>query len=436
MLEMKVGRCGQWLINLDVKLHHNRQFNAVYRALRLTLPLVLIGSIADFIDQAWLQTSGYYYQTLNVSHWLFQLKLLRQYLRLISAGTLGFTAIIMAFAVSFYLVAPITRATADRLLAGMTAVVGLKFLNVSRASVLSLHTVHWVSTNLGTQGILIGILVGLLVGNGYRWALQREQIVRESLSQTVTITSVWLVLLATGGLLWTSTQKASLSSAFLTLVHWPFHLSHFVLGLFGYSSLSGLLQWIGVLGPLATIKGETVQTAQNLAAVMDHPGSVIPHPLTVHTVIGVYANMGGSGMLLALLLAWFLCRPNRAQRRLGSLCLLPTLGNYGVPLMVGLPVMLSPILGIPFILAPLASISLSWLCIRLQWVPAAAYPLATGTPGPLIGYLGTGGHWSALWLALIDLALCTLIYWPFVKWTQLAQRQLMEEAVDHAATHA
>ncbi|KIO96240.1 PTS system, cellobiose-specific IIC component [Levilactobacillus brevis] len=102
-----------------------------------------------------------------------------------------------------------------------------------------------------------------------------------------------------------------------------------------------------MLGPLATT-GQTVETAQNLAAVLLHHGRQLPYPLTVHTVISVYANFGGSGMVLGLLLALFLTRPPRAQRRIGWLSVLPTLGNLNAPLMTGLPVILDPLLGIPF----------------------------------------------------------------------------------------
>jgi len=67
-------------------------------------------------------------------------------------------------------------------------------------------------------------------------------------------------------------------------------------------------------------------------------------------------------------------------------------------------------------------------------VPAAAYPLAVGTPGPLISYLGTSGAWSPLVLALVNLAISTAIYYPFVKWAHIAQTEVMGEATSHETT--
>lgn len=424
-------RIAQRLVAFEVRFQRNRQVNAIHRALRLIFPLILVGSVADFIDQSWLQAGGYYYQTLHVTKWLLQLRLLRQYLRLISAGTLGVAAMIMAFAVSFYLVVPVTRHTRDQLMAGTTAVISLKFFNVNRQSVLSLRPVQWVSANLGLQGIFMGILIGLLVGNTYRWAHLRQKNDEENLGRTLTVTSLWLLGTTALGLLWITVQTVSVNTAFVSSVRWPFQLPHFILGLVGFSILNSLYEWLGVLGPLA-VGGQSIETAQNLASVLNHPGWQVPHPVTLQTVVNVYASFGGTGMLLGLLLAIFLTRATAEQRRIGWFSLLPTIGNFGAPLMTGLPVILSPILGIPFLLAPLACISVSWLCLRLAWVPAVAYPLATGTPGPLLAYLGTSGSWAALLLAVIDLAISVAIYYPFVKLAAVAQEQLQGEATAYA----
>ncbi|WP_407889327.1 PTS transporter subunit EIIC [Levilactobacillus sp. N40-8-2] len=422
----RTGRVGRDLIGFEIKFRRNRQISAIYRALRLIFPVILVGTLADFINQTWLQHSGYYYQTLHVAKWAFQLKLFRQYLGLLSAGTLGLAAILMAFAVSFYLVAPTTPLIADRLMAGVIAIIALKSLNVNRQSVLNTHSVQWLSTNLGLSGILVGVLVGLLVGNGYRWLINHQDPEHKHLEQTVGVVSLWLIVLTGLGFIWVSTQTVSLNAALLALARWPFQLPHTLGTLLGFGLLTGICQWLGILGPIASVGGQSVETAQNLAAVLNHSGWQVPHPITLHTVVDVYATSGGPGMVLALLLAIFLVRHNSAQRRMGWYCLVPTLGNFNAPLMMGLPVIFSPILFLPFILAPVVSITLSWAFLVLHWVPAVAYPLANGTPGILQAFLGTGGSWSALALTVAELAISTAIYYPFVKWAGIA-----EEAVSH-----
>ncbi|KRL93533.1 cellobiose-specific PTS system IIC component [Levilactobacillus hammesii DSM 16381] len=420
---------GRHLIGFEIQFRRNRQITAIYHALRLIFPVILVGTLADFINQTWLQRSGYYYQTLHVAKWAFQLKLLRQYLGLLSAGTLGLTAILVTFAVSFYLVAPATPLIVDRLMAGIIAIIALKSLNVNRQSVLGNHSVQWLSNNLGLSGILVGVLVGLLVGNGYRWLIDHQDPDHKRLEQTVGGIGLWLIVLNGLGFLWVSTQTVSLNAALLTLSQWPFQLPHTLGTLLGFGLLTGTCQWFGILGPIASVGGQSIEAAQNLAAVLDRSGWHVPHPVTLHTVVDVYATSGGPGMVLALLLAIFLVQHHARQRRVGWYCLIPTLGNFNAPLLMGLPVIFSPILFLPFILAPLLCITLSWACLVLHWVPAAAYPLANGTPGILQAYLGTGGSLAALGLSVVELLLSTAIYYPFVKWAGIA-----EEAVTHEPT--
>lgn len=423
------GKLGRHLIDFDIKFRRNRQINAIYHALRLIFPLILVGTLADFINQTWLQRSGYYYQTLHVAKWAFQLKILRQYLGLVSAGTLGLTAILITFAVSVYLVAPVTPLIVDRLMAGIVAIIALKSLNVNRQSVLGNHPVQWLSNNLGLSGIFVGVLVGLLVGNGYRWLLNHQHATQRRLEQNVGGIALWLLVLTGLGFIWVSTQTVSLNAALLAISRWPFQLPHDLGTLVGFGLLTGTCQWLGILGPIASVGGQSIEAAQNLAAVLDHTGWQIPHPVTLHTVVDVYATSGGPGMVLALLLAIFLVHHNVRQRRMGWYCLIPTLGNFNAPLLIGLPVIFSPILLLPFLLAPLVCITLSWGCLVLHWVPAVAYPLANGTPGILQAYLGTGGSGAALLLSIVELGLSTAIYYPFVKWAGIA-----EEAVSHEPT--
>ena len=53
--------------------------------------------------------------------------------------------------------------------------------------------------------------------------------------------------------------------------------------------------------------------------------------------------------------------------------------------------------------------------LALKWIPAAVYPVPSGTPGPLIGFLGTNGNWLALILGAVLIFVDVLIYMPFVK---------------------
>ena len=429
-----VNRVGRWLITGEVRWRRNRQVAAVYRALRTVLPLIFLGTLAAYINQAWLESNGYFYQTLHVGSWVLQRTRLQQILLLLQNGALGLATLGLAFAVSYELVATVTTATNDRLAAGFAAVLGLQVINVNPMTLAVGKSVQWIAMDLGLHGLPLGLLMGLVVGNAYRLVTKRWSRPGNDLVRPMTLSFGALVLLAGMGTTWLLRQPYSLHAAFNAFLRGPLQLENDVGRLLNFSALNGFFTWLGVLGPLPTSGGQTIMSAQNLASAVGNAGWHLPHPITLQTVVQSYASMGGPGMTLGLLLAIFCVQHNQEQRRIGWLCLVPTLSNFNAPLLTGLPVILSPLLGIPLLLAPLASIGVSSLFLACHWVPAAAYPLAVGTPGPLIGYLGTSGALSPLLLALLNLALSTAIYYPFVKWAHIAQTEVMGEATSHETT--
>ncbi|HJE45307.1 hypothetical protein [Levilactobacillus namurensis] len=104
----RVSRLGRWLIAGEVRWRQNRQIAAIYRSFRVILPLVVLGTLADFVNQAWLEPTGYYYRTLHVPDWLLQRVRLQQITLLLQAGAFGMATLGAAFVVAYQLVATAT----------------------------------------------------------------------------------------------------------------------------------------------------------------------------------------------------------------------------------------------------------------------------------------------------------------------------------------
>ncbi|WP_318766718.1 PTS transporter subunit EIIC [Lactiplantibacillus carotarum] len=136
--------------------------------------------------------------------------------------------------------------------------------------------------------------------------------------------------------------------------------------------------------------------------------------MTLHTVFDSFANVGGPGMTLALVIAILWRSRNQNYRAVAKASWLPAIFNFNQPLLVGLPIAYSPILAIPFILAPMATMVISFTALKLSWIPPVVYPVTRTTPGFLIGWLGTGGDWRALLVSGLNLVVATAIYLPFV----------------------
>lgn len=423
-----VSRLGQWCVTQEQRWQQNLQVRVIRKTLQLLFPLVLVGSLADFFNRSWLQPTGYYYQTLHVASWMLRRTRLQQVTVLLQTGALGLASLGAAFLVSYGVVAHVTTQARDRFLAGGLALLGVQFLNIDPATLQVNRPLAWLAMNTGLGGLAVGLLVGLMVGNLYRFGVQRWAHPSDALVRPLTLGSVGLLLESGTGVLWLMRTTLGVPLKVGVWLKAPGMLTAGWEQLFRFSALNGLLTWLGMLNPVTSLTKQSVLATQNLAAVLETGKWHIVHPLIASTILTPYANMGGTGMTLGLLVALFLVRHNPGQRQIGWLSALLVLSNFNAPLLVGLPVIWSPLLGIPFLLAPLAGITLSSLCLALRWVPATAYPLAVGTPGPLISFLGTGGAVSALILALINLALSTAIYYPFVKWAALVDQRGTKEA--------
>ncbi|MFY3815967.1 PTS transporter subunit EIIC, partial [Escherichia coli] len=127
-----------------------------------------------------------------------------------------------------------------------------------------------------------------------------------------------------------------------------------------------------------------------------------------------FANCGGSGMTLGLLLAIFIASKRAEYRDLAKMSFIPGIFNINEPIMFGLPIVLNPIMMVPFIMVPIVNCAIGYFFVSMEIIPPVAYAVPWTTPGPLIAFLGTGGNWLALLVSFLCLGVATMIYLPFV----------------------
>lgn len=151
---------------------------------------------------------------------------------------------------------------------------------------------------------------------------------------------------------------------------------------------------------------------ENMEAALN--GKEIPNTLT-RNFLDVYAMHGGSGATLGLLVAIYLFSKRQEQRELFKLAVAPGLFNINEPVIFGLPMVLNPIMFIPFVLTPPICVFIAY--VFTEWIPFAG-KIMTETPWttpPVFGaYLATGGSWQAAVVAAGTFILSILMYAPFV----------------------
>ena len=163
-------------------------------------------------------------------------------------------------------------------------------------------------------------------------------------------------------------------------------------------------------------------SAENLQALQ--AGSPLPHIIN-QQFQDLFATYGGAGSTLSLLVAMFgFCKSKRIKE-LGKIAVIPAIFGINEPIIFGLPVVLNPLIAIPFILVPMINIVISWVTMRIGMVPICNGVIMPWTTPPIIsGFLSSG--WQGAVLQIFLIALGIVIYLPFIK--TMDKQYLIDEA--------
>ncbi len=123
--------------------------------------------------------------------------------------------------------------------------------------------------------------------------------------------------------------------------------------------------------------------------------------------------MGGVGTTLGLTLA--MIRSNNTHiKSIGKLSLLPAIFNINEPIMFGTPIVMNPLLFVPFIMVPIINGTIAWFATKYGLVSKIVTLVPWTTPGPLAALLATNFDVSAAILSLALVVLAYFIYTPFL----------------------
>lgn len=172
-------------------------------------------------------------------------------------------------------------------------------------------------------------------------------------------------------------------------------------GLHGANMIEPFMQSINVTAIDANIKA--IQAGNSAPYIVSKP------------FFDAFVNLGGTGATIALIIAIFLVvRKNQQFRKVAEFSVAPGLFNINEPMTFGLPIVLNPILFIPYILAPVVLTIIAYVTTSIGLVPACTFVLPWVTPPVIGGFLATQSVAGAI-LAAVNVAVAVLIYLPFVK---------------------
>ncbi len=80
----------------------------------------------------------------------------------------------------------------------------------------------------------------------------------------------------------------------------------------------------------------------------------------------------------------------------------------------GIPIVMNPILGIPFLIAPMASVGIAYFLTAIGFCSKMVVNVPWTTPPLLCGFLAGGGSITGALTQLIVILVAAVIYSPFV----------------------
>lgn len=143
-------------------------------------------------------------------------------------------------------------------------------------------------------------------------------------------------------------------------------------------------------------------------------GDAIPH-IGPEPFYQWFIMIGGSGTTIGLAILFLLKSKSAYGKALGKTAFIPAIFNINEPMIFGAPIVLNPILMIPFIIAPMLSATVAWLATSLGLVNRVVALAPWTLPGPIGAYLATGGDWRGAVLNIALILLSIVIYLPFFR---------------------
>ncbi|AUO07322.1 PTS sugar transporter subunit IIC [Paenibacillus sp. lzh-N1] len=414
-------------------IQQNRYMSAISNGLMSTLPFLIIGAFATlFSALAWEP-----YQNLIAP--------VRAIIGLASTMTTGIIALYAVFFIAYRLAQAFDK---DPLVSAATALLSfLIFTPIQTFDKVRALPLQW----LGAQGLFVAMIVGLIAARLYIWIVDRNWTIKmpDGVPPTVVKTFSGLIPAVLVALVFVIVAGLFMQTSFGT-VH-DFIYTYLQIPLEGLGGSLGALiialiimqaLWMfgihGAIVILAIVKPIWMSLdLANLDAFQ--AGAPLPNiiGLAFWSIFCNYAPMLGFALLLVFL------AKSKQLRTIGKLGLPGTFFSIHEPLIFGIPMVLNPLLAIPFIVAPIICAVLGYIATNIGLLPApiGIYP-PFGTPIFALGFIEGSWKLSAAQLVLIPISM--LIYYPFfraldkqaLKKEHEAQEQLEKQASETTASPA
>src|SRR5690625_3818128 len=402
-----------FLLPIADKLNNNRYLTALRDGFMVALPLIIFGSIFvvianfPFLDKMIGEEAFTAYQNA---------------LGPASAATLSIMGTFVIIGIGYKLT---ERYGGEAIYGGVVAFAAFLILTPQ-----VLEGVDGVipTSSLGAEGMFLGIFTAFISAELYRFFVDKEWTIKmpagvpgavsKSFSALIPVTltlSVFLII----RIIFSYTLFDTIQNFIYTIIQEPLTVlgsglpativAVLLIQVFWFFGLHGQIIVNSVFDPIWYALNE-----QNLSAFQ--AGTELPNIVTKQFIDSFLVGMGGSGMTLAVIILIFMIGRSRQLKELGKLGCPAGIFNVNEPIIFGLPIIMNPLIIIPWLVAPVVVTVITYFAMSSGLVPPPAGIIVPWTTLPILnGFLATGNAWQGAVLQAFNLFVVVVIWWPFLK---------------------
>ena len=203
---------------------------------------------------------------------------------------------------------------------------------------------------------------------------------------------------------WIQEPLLSLSQGFFSVVLIAFLIQLFwFFGLHGHNVLAPILE-----GIYSTASLRNLEHWNLFQTVNDMPFS------WTRGSFDAYAQMGGAGATLGLLIAIFIFSKRNDVKTIAKLSAPMGVFNINEPIIFGLPIVLNTLYMIPWLIVPPICVAVAYLFTTVGIIPPVFVQVPWVMPVGVYAFFATGGNILAAGVAILNLFISFLIWTPFV----------------------
>ena len=388
-------------MSLFLRIENSHLLSIVRRALTMLVPVIMVGAIAHAIH--YFPIDAFNYFITEQQPWIATL------LEMVFQGTFGMFSMILVVALAISYAMERNEAIDKMFFYAITAI-------ASFGTQLVMADSDMVWDILGNQGCFVAMVVGLLSSVIFSKLEQIESIslrkytigmdavlvnaIQSIFPATFTVGFFaifeYLILKISGGkdiyTLWSTFSEhifASMGGGFLSALLYTF-----------------MVHILWVLGFHGSHMMESV--------AVNHFQNVGENIIFSKSMFDTYVMMGGCGTTICVLIVILFFAKKKRLRNIGKLALPTVIFNTNEILNFGIPIMLNPVLAIPFICVPILALIVSYTAVALGLISPVCNEITWTMPVFVSGYVASGSIVGVI-LQIVIIVMGVLIYLPFLR---------------------